>query len=320
MAAGLGHVIAAVGTNFAGQGELGLVALHPDTGAISWMYQLDDPDVPAYNTLVSLVECATHGKVAVFASSTGTVYALELATGKLLWSAKGPQPAGFSTGGAIVGPDSTVYVATSIAGEGEEFVDAFLSSQTTSHEGVVSAHVLSNGTLKWRVNLGRGNEANSAPSIGSLSSDSSSLAVIVAVGINPSNADSSKPADGTSGPPRPAYTIALDATSGSLLWNYTMPLWHGAAAGDSPTHGCVPDSSGNVAIDGAGVVYVPHEDGAVYAIRDADGDGAIDNGEVHRFDLETGFQGAPAIAPGMLVVVPCDGAAAWIEDSEAGPL
>ena len=111
----------------------------------------------------------------------------------------------------------------------------------------------------------------------------------------------------------PAKTFALDAATGAIVWQYDMPLWHGAAAGDGfpENHGCAPDSSANNAIGGDGVAYVPHEDGRVYAIRDADGDGVIHEGEVSSWGFDMTFQGSPAIAPGLLVVSPCDGLAAW---------
>lgn len=121
---------------------------------------------------------------------------------------------------------------------------------------------LTSGSLKWRNTLGVGNEANNAAAIGRLYGHDSTLSVVVAVGTNPPLTTSlTAPADGSSGPARPAYTLAIDATNGEIVWNYSMPVWHGPAAGDSLLHVCLPDSSANAAIGGDGVVYVPHEDG-----------------------------------------------------------
>ena len=58
--------------------------------------------------------------------------------------------------------------------------------------------------------------------------------------------------------------------------------------------------------------YVPHEDGRLYAIKDSDGDGLISEDEVSAFNTGNSFQASPALAPGMLVVAPCDGAAMWL--------
>jgi len=49
--------------------------------------------------------------------------------------------------------------------------------------------------------------------------------------------------------------------------------------------------------------------GNVFQIRDANGDGRIDEaaGEVQRFYGGRCYQGSPGIAEGMLVATPCDG-------------
>ena len=283
MAAGLGYVIAATAGGSGGLFEKRLVALDPDTGAIVWTFVFPSDGAPTCNLLVVLVDCPTHGKVAVFADSQGKVYKLELPTGKLVWSADGPQPPGFTTGGAILGPDGVIYVTTNTGNAPSQYnVHGLIAA--SPGKGVVSAHALSTGMLKWRIVLGLGNEANNAASIGPLGSDGS-LAVVVGVGVNPELSTSIQPASGTKGRHEPAYTLALDALDGNLLWNYTMPLWHGPAAGDSIKRICLPDSSANIAVDGNGVVFVPHEDGVVYGIRDADGNGVIEEGEVRSYEV-----------------------------------
>ena len=55
------------------------------------------------------------------------------------------------------------------------------------------------------------------------------------------------------------------------------------------------------------------EDGAVYAIKDANGDGEIDvHAEVSSFDFARTFQGSPALAPGVVAFAPCDGLAVYV--------
>jgi hypothetical protein len=136
--------------------------------------------------------------------------------------------------------------------------------------------------------------------------------VVVAVGPNPPMSSSPEEATGSEGVVLPAQTIALDAATGRVVWSYEMPPWRGPAAGDTATRMCLPDSSANIAIGGDGVVYVPHEDGVLYAMRDRNGDGTISDDEVNRYDFGQTFQGSPALAPGMLVVAPCNGLAAWL--------
>jgi len=66
------------------------------------------------------------------------------------------------------------------------------------------------------------------------------------------------------------------------------------------------------AVGADGFVYVPHEDGRIYSIKDADSDGTISAGEVDWFDTKMGFQGSPAIAPDVLAIAPCDGMAVFM--------
>ena len=269
-------------------------------------------DGAAFNMLVSLVMCPEHGPVALLADTCGTTYKLALSSGDVLWRVEGP--GSFSTGGAIVGPDDTVYVTT-VFGDGASSVT---TGDPESHplgpvaRGIVSAYELSGGRLKWRTDLGVGNESNNAPTIGRLDGPGAPLRVVVAAGPNPFTAQNRELADGTTGAPLPARTIALDAATGVVVWVREFPTWHGAAAGDSTAFACRPDSSANAAIGSDGAVYVPHEDGRLYVMRDADANGEISEDEVATHDFGFSFQGAPALAPGMLAVAPCDGLAVWV--------
>lgn len=48
-------------------------------------------------------------------------------------------------------------------------------------------------------------------------------------------------------------------------------------------------------------------------MKDVNRDGVIDETEVSSSDLGNTFQASPAIAPGMLVVAPCNGLAAFVD-------
>lgn len=279
-----------------------MIALEAACGSIRWT--LDFPSA-MYNSMASLVDGAV-----VIADASGGVYKLALATGKAIWEMPAPVAGSFTTGGAILGPDSTIYVTSNVGATPNPFLGG-----AHSPPGIVSAYDLASGRLKWRTNLGAGNTANVGGAIGRLDGPASPLTFVIPVGPNPTLALGTTPANGTSGPPEPAKVVALDAATGALVWEYAMPLWHGPAAGDYIPHLNLPDSSANPAIGGDGTVYVAHEDGAVYAIKDRNGDREISEDEVSSYNFHYSFQGSPALARGLLAVSPSNGLAVF--DAEA---
>eukprot|EP00747_Dinoflagellata_sp_TGD_P053431 gnl/TRDRNA2_/TRDRNA2_148446_c0_seq1.p1 gnl/TRDRNA2_/TRDRNA2_148446_c0~~gnl/TRDRNA2_/TRDRNA2_148446_c0_seq1.p1 ORF type:complete len:366 (-),score=49.81 gnl/TRDRNA2_/TRDRNA2_148446_c0_seq1:79-1071(-) len=118
---------------------------------------------------------------------------------------------------------------------------------------------------------------------------------------------------------------AFDAEAGNVLWTYSDESWdHYACAGDedryferlarhqaNPTKQefiCGPDSWAIPLISGDGTVYAGSGTGGnLYAIRDDDGNGVIEESEVSTFKPGQAFLNAPALAPGMLAVAPCWG-------------
>jgi len=316
MSASDGTILASTKGAAADMGGGRLVAL--DTSGVQ-LWQFSEISPPTFNVMPAIVRDPSSGDmVVVFDDSGGNVYKLSLATGQLIWKAAGAYTSnypGFGTGGSIVGPDDTVYV-TSNEGWDDGPPDAMtiMGPERRVQQGLVAAYALGSGALKWSVNLGENCDAQNGPAIGPLDGPGSPLRVVVAVGPVPDLADEPGPAKGEHGVPYPAQTIALDAETGAIVWRYDMPTWHGAAAGDGldPAHVNFPDSSANAAIGGDGFVYVPHEDGVVYAMRDDDGDGVISAGEVTSHDFGYSFQGSPAIAPGMLAVAPSNGLAVWL--------
>merc|ERR1712190_633047 len=70
---------------------------------------------------------------------------------------------------------------------------------------------------------------------------------------------------------------------------------------------CLPASWGSPSIGGDGVVYANFQSGWLYAIKDVNGDGIIDNEtEVVAFETEAASQGGISFAPGMMAVTTCD--------------
>merc|ERR550525_1838639 len=122
--------------------------------------------------------------------------------------------------------------------------------------------------------------------------------------------------------PQVNAVVAMDATSGDILWRWEEEPWdHIGAAGDeglpalkrlmekSPENPiCLPDLQGIPVISGDGTVYASSSHGGdLTAIRDADGNGKIDETEVSKFHPRKAFLNSPSVAPGMLVAAPCWG-------------
>jgi len=123
----------------------------------------------------------------------------------------------------------------------------------------------------------------------------------------------------------PAALLALDAETGEPRWSYQPPpFMRPACEGDEEGLGprlmaqarqpeypidsvCLPDDWAQAVIGGDGTVYAGHQDGKLYAVRDADGNGRIDDAEVSSYYFGHAFQGSQGTAPGLLAVAPCGG-------------
>lgn len=263
-----------------------IVALDVKDGSKKWLYR---PDTAVYNFLSAIVEGSL-----VFADLNGRTYRLDLNDGSVIWKFNDTSlnPMAMTTGGAVVGPNRIVYTTSNV-------MKGLLSG--LEKRGQVTAFDFDTGKVLWSQSTDF--EANNAAAVGSLHpSGKGPLSVVVGVGENPSLP-----------PQRPGSkegrVLAFDATTGEKLeWEYKPPTWpFAAAAGDTISHVCLPDSFSNPAIGGDGTVYIGFEDGRLYAIRDADGNGKISDSEVSSYDFGNAFQGSPGIAPDMLVATPCNG-------------
>merc|ERR1711924_217633 len=78
---------------------------------------------------------------------------------------------------------------------------------------------------------------------------------------------------------------------------------------EAPNHLCKSDAFSNVAISGDGTCYVGHTSGRLFALKDKNGNGKIDEnlGEVSSFAGDRCYYGSPAIAPDLLAASPCNG-------------
>merc|ERR1719265_941037 len=118
----------------------------------------------------------------------------------------------------------------------------------------------------------------------------------------------------------PTGIWAYDAKSGEMQWGFIGPSQkseHQAgevegetqrnASGATYTYVTNPWSAASMGSDG--IVYMGHEDGLLFALRDSNNDGIVEGeGEVSTFETGAAFAGSssPALAPGMLAVANCD--------------
>lgn len=265
-----------------------IVALDASTGTELWDFV---PSVPTYNLILSLAN-----QKVIFADSVGTVYALSVATGSMLWNTSEVNPgesAQFTTGGAVQSADGSTAFTNGII--------TYLNGTTV---GRASAYDTVTGMRLWAQNFQI--QTNVAPAVGMINGI---LTVIIVAGPNPP-----LPVPGSGYDILPADVIALNAVDGTVLWYYTMPTWSGSASGDSfgNQHICWPDSSSTPTIGGDGTVYVGHEDGYLYAIKDANANGFLDPSEVTAYNTGNAFQGSPAIGLGVLAATPCNGLDVWL--------
>lgn len=275
------------------QGNEGIVALDSVNGSLRWSFT---PDFKTYNLMLA----AKDGKV-FFEDSTGGTYCLKLSDGSLIWKNAPPGNSGFTTGGATLGPNGIMYSTSNVHGLND------------SSHGLVSAYQSINGKIFWRTQLEL--EANSAPAIGYLAGQPvGSLSVLLAVGDNPDWP--ALPWEKAHNRKKLSRAFALDALTGKVQWEFIFPDWYGSAAGDTyyKGHICLPDSYANPTIGGDGTAYLVGESGIAYALRDDNADGTIreEDGEVYKLDTKNAFQASPAIAPGMLVLAPCNGLAVFL--------
>lgn len=300
MAAFHGMVFAAVRREFRPPmfdvgGNDRIIAMDGRDGKLLWHW---DAPMDFYNWIGSFVDSPPS---IVFADMFGHPVRIRLCDGKTLWTNTGANfgVRFFSTGGAIVGSNGKIYV-TSNNWHGMDVI------------GRLSAYDSADGKLLWTQELPM--QANNAPVIGQLK-NGNGLSVVIAMGMNPGLPDPVADATGIwfGGPLGfKSMVQSFDATTGKRTnWTYTPPVYKQSHAyGDHfPDHICLPDAWSNGAIGGDGTFYVGHMSGNMFAIKDINGDGFINetSGEVSRYFGHRCYQGSPAIAQGMLVTAPCDG-------------
>jgi outer membrane protein assembly factor BamB len=266
-------------------------ALNATTGEIMWSYH---PAAPVWNFLASFPDDGT----VLYQDVQGKAYRHELKTGKLLWRNGGERVYGcFSDGSPILGNNGIFYTVGAYA-------ERMPLPPPFPHTGFIEAHNVSDGTLIWKA------DTPMPPNN------------VAAFGVLPGH---SKPSlvqpggyQGLKGGPTGVW--AYDAATGERQWSWTGPSrccdhQAGEAEGkkDRLAHGAsegyITNPFSAAIMDADGTVYLGHEDGKFFALRDVNGDGVVSGeGEVSSFDTGAAFAGSssPAIAPGMLAVATCD--------------
>mmetsp|Transcript_637 Transcript_637/g.1445 ORF Transcript_637/g.1445 Transcript_637/m.1445 type:complete len:438 (+) Transcript_637:58-1371(+) len=242
-------------------GNLRVVGLSEKDGSTLWSFK---PRSFFWNLMPSVV-----GDAFYFSDSAGGLYLLGLADGKLRWEMSG-QPHSQCTGGSILGPNGMLYASSNTEG---------------MQHGHLRALNLETGLETWHQRFPV--EASAAPAVGRVGQR---LVVLEGAGENP----------GMTFPVWKEHNgslVCFDATTGEKLWEFTAPSYRNfACAGYSlAIRESLPDTWSNPAIDAAGNVYIGWSGGWAFHLDGMTGK------PVSQYYLGSAFQGAPALAPGLVI-------------------
>lgn len=238
----------------------------------------------------------------VFQTWEGEAYRCRVRDGSLVWKAGGEHGT-WTDGNIALGPNNIVYaVNTKWPGTGPQPTRFEVGTIFKGERGRLTAYDLAGGRRLWARDFDK--PPNNAPAVGRLG-PGAGYSVVQAIGQQDRQGE--------------RYTVhALDAATGAPQWTFEGPVQEGLrlASGDlSPeeqaalTGVWVPNPWSAPTIDAAGVVYIGNQEGPIFALRDADGDGRVRGAaEVDSFDTRAGFDGseAPSIAPGLMAVASMD--------------
>uniref|UniRef100_A0A7S1RKR1 Pyrrolo-quinoline quinone repeat domain-containing protein n=1 Tax=Alexandrium catenella TaxID=2925 RepID=A0A7S1RKR1_ALECA len=318
-----------------GGGDSTVTGVNASDGSVLWSYKAD-------SQLWNFQPMFTGEGTFVFQDQIGGVYHLRTSTGEVLWTAgyKGPWAESWSDGVAMIGPNRLVYVAHADCHLPGSFSTRYQQCQATD-PGTITAYRLDSGDRVWsQVTPYSPNSQPLVAKLGKNSGYSLVLPIGLPAGVPPSFkvfgweplpmwvrkaiwqfsiwlGDNQRYLWGNV--PNPSIVQAYDAETGEKQWSWTSPvLLKGHSAGDEELvidrSGagaqaiCVPNLWASPTIDAEGTIFVAHANGKIYAIRDANGDNAIDpEKEVTEFSTGVAFgHPGPAVAEGMMAIVNCD--------------
>lgn len=274
-------------------------ALNASTGDLLWSYQ---PDMPIWNFLALFPDESS----LVFQDMTGKAYRLSL-EGKLMWKAGGLEGT-WTDGGAALGPNGLVYTVNNNHPPGYM---TKLTWDPPTLPGTLSAYDVKDGALKWQVTTPR--PPNNAPAVGKVYGwDGLSVVIPVCQQVFPGATCDVNVYDANTGEPRwvfhgPTQKGLMQA--GDLEGLTTRNAIFSLESGGSGRFVCLPNGWSAPTITADGTVFVGSEEGPIFALRDADGDGRVlGEQEVSSFDSKGAFSGSSsaAIAPQMMAIASCD--------------
>ncbi|CAK9025961.1 unnamed protein product [Durusdinium trenchii] len=284
-----------------------------------------------YTTVYNFQASTQHDGSFVFQDVTGAVYRVTL-EGKLVWYGGAIDPKSASTAAAVIS-EGKVYAVCNVGGGMKEGM--------SEGKGHLHAYDYVTGRKLWWQELPY--EGNQAVAVGQLPG-AKGLSLVMGMGKNPGipwfmlvakilpswmvpwtypiYALTLRYPHWFAWPQNRAI-LAFDAETGDLQWWHELPAYQKLASeGDNekfleryqgwtnnPNNEpvCMPDANSQPVIDGAGTAFVPFQDGHVYAVRDANGDGKISPDEVQSHHVGDAFQASLAMAPKMLVALDCQG-------------
>lgn len=293
-------------------GNCDFVALSLEDGTMRWSYSVcERSQKTSFNALPAVV----NGMV-IAHDCTGGMHAFSVEDGTPRWYVAGYAKDTMSTGASAVGPNNMAYAG--FVREG--FCDL--------GKGMVRAHDIFSGQVAWTRSFDKG--VNAGVAVGYLGKGGP-LAVVALVANNfmpPMTWWQTLIFESTWAPlswklwvmsfhRSEGRVIAMDAQTGATLWTVQLDTkmeWGYTGF----ERGCFPDAGGTPSIGADGTVYLNWSKGVSYALRDADGNGQInewDPKEFSKLEHSLGCNGQTAIAPGMLVAPTCDAIFGWVDDA-----
>jgi len=285
-----GVVVAASDATFKIDRESNTVvrAVNATDGSPLWAYE---PEAPLWNFLASFPGDGT----VLYQDFRGMAYRHRLLDGALIWKAGG-RDGSWTDGGPLLAGNGVFYAVSA-------------RMEEMGLPGAMQARLVSDGSLLWEACLPL--PPNNEPAFGTPAGHGRPAVV--------------QPGGWQGTRFGPTGVQALDAETGELQWSWQGPsqahhrqrgdaegVEERRRAGASETYVTNPFSA--AAMDAAGTVYLGHEDGLFFGLRDSDGDGFVAGpGEVFSFDTGAAFVGSssPVVVPGLLAVANCDTVFAW---------
>jgi outer membrane protein assembly factor BamB len=281
------------------RGANGLVrAVNATDGSPLWTYK---PNQHIWNFMASYPGDGT----VLYQDWEGRAYRHHLNNGSLIWMSGG-DPGSWTDGTPLLA-NGVFYTVSAFMGAKEMFL--------AKTPGFLQAYRLEDGKQLWKSKVKM--PPNNAPAFGKLPGHTG-FSVVQPGGWQ-----------GVKGGPTGVF--AYDAATGELQWSFSGPSQKNQhQAGElegmaerkiaGASTGYVTNPWSAATMDADGTVYVGHEDGLIFALQDANGDGSVQGeGEVDTFDTGAAFVGSsgPAHAPGMLAVASCDSLYVFSADETA---